>query len=114
MALTMRPTGLSSSPVDKGPPRLDDLRRRQAAHQQCRGQPCNLPSTLPSQPMVKDKRWERSVSVVEDAGRNLVEHPRKADERDDGKNAYPFRKAHGLRLVSSGCRSPRDAKVSAL
>jgi hypothetical protein len=64
--------------------------------------------------MVKDKRWERSVSVVEDAGRNLVEHPRKADERDDGKNAYPFRKAHGLRLVSSGCRSPRDAKVSAL
>ena len=38
MPLTMRPTGLPSSPVDKGPPRLDDLRRRQAAHQQCRGQ----------------------------------------------------------------------------
>jgi hypothetical protein len=32
MPLTMRPTGLSS-PVDKGPPRPDDLRRRQAAHQ---------------------------------------------------------------------------------
>ena len=54
-----------------------------------------------------------SVSVVEDAGRNLVEHPRKTDERDDGKNANPVRKAHGLH-IASGCRSPRDARVSAL
>jgi hypothetical protein len=54
----------------------------------------------------------RIVSVVEDAGRNLAEHPRKADERDGGKNAKPVRKAHGLDLVSSGCRSPRTTGLA--
>jgi hypothetical protein len=38
-------------------------------------------------------------SVVEDAGRNLVECSRKADKRDDGKDANPIREAHGLRLL---------------
>jgi ATP dependent DNA ligase domain len=44
-------------------------------------------------------RVERLISVVEDAGRNLVECSRKADKRDDGKDANPIREAHGLRLV---------------
>jgi hypothetical protein len=38
-------------------------------------------------------------SVVEGAGRNLVEGTRKADKRDDGKDAEPIREAHRLTFV---------------
>jgi hypothetical protein len=38
-----------------------------------------------------------TVSVVEGAGRNLVDNTRKSDKRDDGKDADPIREAHGLR-----------------
>ena len=39
-------------------------------------------------------RFFRTIlSVVKDAGRNLVDDTRKADKRDDGKDADPIREA---------------------
>jgi hypothetical protein len=51
-----------------------------------------------------------AVSVVEGAGRNLVEGTRKADKRDDGKDADPIREAHGLHLRYCGERSPQSGR----
>jgi hypothetical protein len=51
---------------------------------------------------------ECTVSVVENAGRNLVEDTRKTDKRDDGKDADPIREAHGLRPHYRGEHSPQS------
>jgi hypothetical protein len=52
----------------------------------------------------------RTVLVVEGAGRNFVDDTRKADKRDDRKDADPIRKAHGVHLLYRGERSPHSGR----
>jgi hypothetical protein len=76
---------------------------RWAAHaaQTCRGGQ----SLVANFPKLDPRFTEVAVSLVEDAGCNFVEDTRKADKRDDGKDADPIREAHGLRLRYCGERS---------
>jgi hypothetical protein len=56
-------------------------------------------SPLSPPPRHKQRRLRKPrtvFSVVEGAGRNLVDDTRKADKRDDRKDANPIRDAHGL------------------
>jgi hypothetical protein len=81
---------------DRGPPLVDQRRLE-----------LGLPNT-------NDLPRSRTVSVVEDAGRNLVEDTRKADKRDDGKDADPVREAHGSALIiAANIRRRAVARVSA-
>jgi hypothetical protein len=66
------------------------------------------PSPRQTTQIENSKGFPTLFSVVEGAGRNLVDDTRKADKRDDRKDADPLREAHGLRLRYCGERSPQS------